>query len=115
MVTLTKEEIDQQIKEVPFNSVEEIIGELAKDAGRHGLVHRELRSFSAFIVYMIWAEKEDYEDKYCPFSFEFKESYVNFYPYGERTLDDDEALYRWACLYYIHETEYADWSDDDSI
>jgi len=26
-------------------------------------------------------------------------------------MDDAEGLYRWACLYWIHENEYVDYGD----
>ena len=112
MTTLTKEKIEKKINEVPFDSVEGIIGELAGRAGRHGLVHRELRSFTEFIALMIWGKKEDYVDKWCPLNWEFKEDYDDFYPYDDE-LDDEYALYRWACVYYIHETEYVEFDDEE--
>lgn len=111
-MVLSKEEIDNKLQDVPFESVEEILGELACEGGRHCLVHRELRSFTFFVGWFIWGKEEEYVDKWCPWNWDFKKEYgENFYAYTE-AMDDAEGLYRWACLYWIHENEYVDYGDD---
>lgn len=106
---LSIEEINRKLDEIKFENVESIIGELAAENGRAGLVHRELRDFNFFIAWFIWGKKgDDYEDLY---DWDFKEDYDEFYAYLGDYLDDADALYRWACLYYIHETQYCEWDD----
>ena len=107
-MSLSKEEINKKLDSVPYGHVEDIIGELAGEGGRSCLVHRELRSFAVFISWFIWGKKED-SDEWCPYNWDFKEDYgENFYAYPDG-CDDAQGLYRWACLYYIHETEYVEY------
>ena len=45
-----------------IESVEEIIGEIADENGRHRLVHRELRTFTWFVSFMIFSKIESEDD-----------------------------------------------------
>ena len=99
MIVKTTEQINEEIEEVKkqFNSVEEIIGRLACEMGRHRLVHRELRTFTWFVGFMIFSRTEPNNEDYdC----KFKKAYNNF------KLDDDcsdaDDLFKWACLYWIY-------------
>ena len=99
----TTEEIDKEIEQVKeqFDSVEEIIGELAAENGRHRLVHRELRTFTWFVAFMIFsrAEEDGYES-----DLKFKQEYGNFRLGNESS--DAEDLFKWACLYWIYNKEF---------
>ena len=107
----TTEEIDKEIEQVKeqFDSVEEIIGELAAENGRCRLVHRELRTFTWFVAFMIFsrAEEDGYES-----DFKFKQEYDNFRLGNESS--DAEDLFKWACLYYIYNQwfEYREGKND---
>lgn len=99
MEVKTTEMIDKEIEEVEkqFNSVEEIIGRLACETGRHRLVHRELRTFTWFVGFMIFSKTEPSNDDYdC----KFKKAYDNF-RLGDDTTDAED-LFKWACLYWIY-------------
>lgn len=94
----TTEMIDEEIAEVmnKFDSVEEIIGRLADEGGRKYLVHRELRSFTWFVAYMIWGKLDELKG----YDLEFKKEYDNF-----RTSNEGDSaydLFKWACLYWIY-------------
>lgn len=97
MTEKTTEMIDKEIAEVmnQFESVEDIIGELANLKNRTYLVHRELRSFTWFVALMIWGKCSDDE-----FDLNFKKEYDNFCT----SSDGDSAydLFKWACLYWIY-------------
>lgn len=90
--------IDKEIENVKkqFDNVESIIGELACETGRHRLVHRELRTFTWFVGFMIFSRAEEGASDY---DLKFKKEYVNF-RLGEGS--DAEDLYKWACLYWIY-------------
>ena len=98
MTELTKEEIDNEIKDVMnrFDSVESIIGKLADENGRAGVVHRELRDFTNFVGMMIFARPEQMSN----YDNQFKNLYTNFYTSDD--FDSEYDLYKWACLYWIY-------------
>ena len=103
MTEKTTEEIDKEIEEVKnrFNSVEEVIGQLASESGRNHLVHRELRSFTWFVGMMIFSKiSEELDDEFVS---NFKKTYDNF-RLGEGSNADD--LFKWACLYWIYNKEW---------
>lgn len=102
MTEKTTEEIDKEIEEVKnrFNSVEEIIGQLASESGRNHLVHRELRTFTWFVGMMIFSKISEISDE---FDSNFKKTYDNF-RLGEGSNADD--LFKWACLYWIYNKEW---------
>lgn len=107
MTEKTTEMIDKEITEVmnQFECVEDIIGRIAIKNGRHGLVHRELRTFTWFVGYMIFGrESDEVEDD---FDTKFKKEYDNF-----RLGDNGDAynLYKWACLYWIYDKK---WEETD--
>lgn len=99
----TTEMIDEEIQKVmnEFECVEDIIGRLADEGGRHYLVHRELRSFAWFVSFMIFTKEEEISDE---FDLKFKKEYGNFC----LGSDGDSAydLYKWACLYWIYNKEW---------
>ena len=98
----TTEMIDDEIDTVKcmFGSVEEIIGELADENGRKYLVHRELRTFSWFVGYMIFAKWEELDG----YELEFKKEYDSFRTSNEG--DSAEDLFDWACLYWIYNEKW---------
>lgn len=102
MTIKTTEEINKEIGEVQnrFNNVEEIIGQLAMEGGRHRLVHRELRSFTWFVGMMIFSKISELNDE---FDANFKKTYDAF-KLGEGSDADD--LFKWACLYWIYNKEW---------
>ena len=106
MTIKTTEEIDKEIEEVQnrFENVEEIIGQLAMEGGRHRLVHRELRSFTWFVGMMIFSKASELKDE---FDSNFKKTYDNF-RLGDGS--DAEDLFKWACLYYIYNKK---WEETD--
>ena len=99
----TTEEIDKEIQQVmnQFDNVEEIIGQLAAESGRNRLVHRELRTFTWFVGFMIFSRAEETIDD---FDLRFKKTYNNFRLGDE--IDNAYDLYKWACLYYIYNKEF---------
>ena len=102
MTEKTTEMIDEEILMVmnKFECVEDIIGRLADENCRKYLVHRELRSFTYFIAYMIWGKLDELEG----YDLEFKKEYNNFH-----TSDDGDSaydLYKWACLYWIYNKKW---------
>jgi len=107
MTGKTTEMIDEEIQKVmnQFECVEDIIGRLADEGGRNYLVHRELRSFTWFVTYMIFAKEEELSDE---FDLKFKKEYGNFC----LNSDGDSAydLYKWACLYWIYNKK---WEETD--
>ena len=104
---LSKQIIEEKIRNVPYNHVEDIISEISYNNGRGGLVHRELNDFNNFVDWFIWGKKEQYTDNgwYCPYNWKFKD---DFYENFDNNGDNKEDLIRWCCLYWIHETEYVD-------
>lgn len=95
---LSSEEIDTEIKKVmtQFNSVESIIGKLADENGRTGVVHRELRDFNGFVHMMIFARPEQMSN----YDNQFKNLYNNFHTSDD--FDSTYDLHKWACLYWIY-------------
>ena len=99
MIVKSTETIDKEIEIVKkqFGNVESIIGELACKTGRHRLVHRELRTFTWFVGFMIFSRAEEGATNY---DLGFKKEYDNF-RLGDDTSDADDLL-KWACLYWIY-------------
>lgn len=103
MTVKTTEEIDKEIQQVmnKFDNVEDIIGQLAAESGRNKLVHRELRTFTGFVGFMIFSKAEENAED---FDLKFKKTYDNF-KLGKE-VDNAYDLYKWACLYYIYNKEF---------
>ena len=102
MTVKTTDEIDKEIEKVQnqFDNVEEIIGQIAMEMGRHRLVHRELRTFTWFVGMMIFSKISELNDE---FDSNFKKTYDAF-RLGEGSDADD--LFKWACLYWIYNKEW---------
>ena len=103
MTVKTTEEIDKEIQQVmnQFDNVEDIIGQLAAESGRNRLVHRELRTFTWFVHFIIFSKAEENAED---FDLKFKRTYDNF-RLGD-DIDNAYDLYKWACLYYIYNKEF---------
>lgn len=102
MTEKTTEMIDKEIEKVmnKFESVEDIIGRIADENGRHGLVHRELRTFTWFVAFMIFSKVESEDD----YDMKFKREYDNFRLGNDVSSADD--LFKWACLYRIYNEKW---------
>lgn len=106
MTVKTNEMIHDEINEVKkeFANVEQIIGRVACEGGRHHLVYRELRSFTWFVGMMIFSKVAELSDD---FDKSFKKEYDNFCLTGD---SDAEDLFEWACLYWIYNKK---WEETD--
>ena len=100
MTEKTTETINKEIEQIQkeFNNVEEILGYTADKNGRKHLIHRELRTFSWFVNFMIFSKEGDEFDN------RFKREYNNFQL--DKNVTSKEELFKWACLYYIYDKQW---------
>jgi len=91
--SIPKDKLEEMIKRVIDNAshVEDILCSIAHFEGRSGLVHRSIRDWPSFISDVIFGNDDD------PIHVKYK----NFR--AER--DDQEAVLRWAAIYYIEMVE----------